>query len=130
MTKINIGEKYGMLRVLEKKEDIQKDNLWKCKCDCGNNYIASTERLINASLPNCGCANGVNLSSSSCQKELGISSTNLNEIKFRLGIKGQIRERDYEQIKVIVHDIFERYGYCTLHSINLWWQTRQHKIKN
>ena len=107
MSKIEVGKKYGMLKVLNKKDDIKKDNLWRCICDCGNFTIVSSEKLVYSTLPNCGCANGALLSAAFCQKELGISSTNFNEIKFRLGIKGQIHEKEYEEIKKIVNDIFE-----------------------
>ena len=52
------GLKFGKLTVIE---EIKKENnkngyiYWKCKCDCGNETIVSTNNLQNSLVKSCGC---------------------------------------------------------------------------
>lgn len=65
MSKLNIvGEKYGLLTVLEedleyKKEHNIKGNkrYWKCLCDCGNTITVRTDGLRTGNTKSCGCLN-------------------------------------------------------------------------
>ena len=66
-----IGNKYGLLTVIEEAERPEKDPThlyWRCKCECGNdNFIVSGVYLRNGISTHCGC--------------LSISSKGENEIK-------------------------------------------------
>lgn len=54
-----IGEKFGRLTVEEKAERPKhiksKRAYWKCKCDCGNEIIATTTDLKTGHTKSCGC---------------------------------------------------------------------------
>lgn len=56
-----IGKKYGHLIVLELDENNtlkhQKDNYWKCKCDCGQIITVNSHNLTNEITTSCGCIN-------------------------------------------------------------------------
>ena len=50
------GKKYGNLTVLEfVGQDADKNNLWKCKCRCGNICVVPAHRLISGHTRSCGC---------------------------------------------------------------------------
>lgn len=63
MSKLNlIGEKYGLLTVVE--EDLEykiKNNIkskgryWKCQCECGNIVTVRTDSLRTGNTKSCGC---------------------------------------------------------------------------
>lgn len=51
-----IGERFGMLTVIEKTKETQdRYALWRCKCDCGGEIYANTKRLKRGTITNCGC---------------------------------------------------------------------------
>ena len=55
-----IGQKFGMLTVLEKTKEFvvhggQKSPLWKCQCDCGNITLVRLDSLTSGSTKSCGC---------------------------------------------------------------------------
>ncbi len=55
-----IGLKFGMLTVIEEAEPYispkgAKFSRWLCRCDCGNEKIATTSYLKNGKTNNCGC---------------------------------------------------------------------------
>ena len=43
----------------EGKTDNSRRTYWKCKCDCGNFYIANGHQLKNQTLQSCGCLKSV-----------------------------------------------------------------------
>jgi len=51
-----LGNKFGMLEVIEKLEycDKYRSTLWKCKCECGNEVILSSSGLT-LKTRSCGC---------------------------------------------------------------------------
>ena len=49
------GQKFGRLLVIEYAYTKDKRAYWKCKCDCGNEVIASSKLLRNGSTQSCGC---------------------------------------------------------------------------
>ena len=60
------GQKIDMVTVLERAENKYKTQInWKCKCDCGNEFISSTKRLMTSGghssggpkIKSCGCKN-------------------------------------------------------------------------
>lgn len=51
-----IGQKYNRLLVLEKTSQKSGSNyLWKCKCDCGNETLATKSALQTGHKKSCGC---------------------------------------------------------------------------
>lgn len=59
-----IGQKYGMLTVIEEalKNPNRKSRalLWRCRCDCGNETIVSSNALRTGGTVSCGCLNSKN----------------------------------------------------------------------
>ena len=54
--KSEIGNKYGMLTVIEESpERIRSRVCWKCKCDCGNEIIVIGTDLRTGRKTHCGC---------------------------------------------------------------------------
>ena len=58
-----LGEKFGMLSVIEKTEDkeINGSVIWKCKCDCGNVSYAAYTDLVRHRKTSCGCSRYSNM---------------------------------------------------------------------
>lgn len=55
-----IGQRYGLLTVIEKAPDREHENskptkMWKCVCDCGNTVICSRQALTSGEKKDCGC---------------------------------------------------------------------------
>lgn len=61
---------------------------------------------------------------------LDISITALQEVKNRLGIKGQINEEEFILIQKVVGDVKERYGKVTNSIVNVYWFYYGDKWKN
>lgn len=54
--KLNLlGQRFGRLVVIEAAESKNNKTYWKCKCDCGKEYIGSTSSLRSGRLNSCGC---------------------------------------------------------------------------
>lgn len=54
--KTEIGNKYGKLIVIERAGSTSdRHALWKCKCECGNEIIASGKMLRTNQIISCGC---------------------------------------------------------------------------
>ena len=50
------GKKFGKLLVLEQHgRNRNKSVLWLCRCDCGNETVASNGSLIGGTVQSCGC---------------------------------------------------------------------------
>lgn len=56
------GQKYGMLTVIEEVSSDKKYGglYWKCKCDCGNETIVSSNSLRTGGTISCGCLSSKN----------------------------------------------------------------------
>ena len=53
-----IGQEYGRLTVIEYSgKDKNKNSLWVCKCDCGNEKTIRGSHLKNGGIRSCGCLN-------------------------------------------------------------------------
>ena len=50
-----INQRFGRLTVIESAPNKGKRTQWKCLCDCGNEYIGSTDSLRSGRLQSCGC---------------------------------------------------------------------------
>lgn len=51
------GQKFGLLTVLE--DTGLRDNrktIWRCKCDCGQEKLITSDALLNEGIHSCGCA--------------------------------------------------------------------------
>lgn len=49
------GMRFGRLTVIEKAEDKNKQIMWRCKCDCGNEKCVSSGNLRSGCTKSCGC---------------------------------------------------------------------------
>lgn len=62
INRINIiGNKYGLLTVVEltEKRNSQGQVLYKCLCDCGNYHYVTSTNLKNGNVQSCGCSNSI-----------------------------------------------------------------------
>lgn len=50
-----INERFGRLVVIAPAENRNNKTQWLCKCDCGNEKIATTNSLRNGRIQSCGC---------------------------------------------------------------------------
>lgn len=50
-----IGQKFGMLTVMDYLYSHNGNAVWKCRCDCGNETRASTGSLRFGAIVSCGC---------------------------------------------------------------------------
>lgn len=58
------GQRFGMLTAIEKVDDPRKtknnrQNYWKCICDCGNTTVVGAGYLTNGDVKTCGCGRAV-----------------------------------------------------------------------
>lgn len=53
-----VGNRYGKLVVLKFAGMKNKQSLWLCKCDCGNEYIGTRDHLVSGNTRSCGCLSG------------------------------------------------------------------------
>lgn len=49
------GNRYGKLLVIKRAPNFKGRVAWLCKCDCGNEKIATTQLLRRGSTTSCGC---------------------------------------------------------------------------
>lgn len=54
------GNKYGMLTVVERVDIGKPRAWWRCKCDCGNETITSSDMLKRGNTRSCGCLHEIN----------------------------------------------------------------------
>lgn len=50
-----IGQKYGRLRVIEVIKPQRGETKWRCRCDCGNEYIGIGKYIKCGNIKSCGC---------------------------------------------------------------------------
>lgn len=78
MTRLNdlTGKRFGEITVIERADDYispsgNKATRWKCKCDCGNEFIVKSSRLTSGRVASCGCNELENLISETIDKKFG-----------------------------------------------------------
>ena len=49
------GMRFDRLLVIERDNRNGNQAYWKCKCDCGNNTVVASQKLISGSTKSCGC---------------------------------------------------------------------------
>ena len=49
------GQRFGKLTVIAPADNIEGRTAWRCRCDCGNETIVKTYRLLNGHTKSCGC---------------------------------------------------------------------------
>lgn len=49
------GKKFGMLTVLHRTDNLGKNTMWLCKCDCGKETVVNGGRLVSGTTKSCGC---------------------------------------------------------------------------
>ena len=52
---VNVGDRFGLLTVIEDKGVKGRKHYWKCRCDCGNETIVRGDALTSKSTRSCGC---------------------------------------------------------------------------
>ena len=50
-----LGQRFGMLTVIERAENIGDRAAWLCKCDCGGTKIVRSSNLQKGKTQSCGC---------------------------------------------------------------------------
>ena len=50
-----VGQKFGMLTVIEYAGVRKGHRLWRCRCDCGNETFVTTGSLRYGTIQSCGC---------------------------------------------------------------------------
>lgn len=96
-----VGEKFGMLTVVERADDYitpsgAKLTRWRCRCDCGSETIVTGTALRSGSTRSCGCLRDTLVGN--LNKSHGESKTRLYRIRLDM-IKRCYREqnKEYEQ---------------------------------
>ncbi len=56
-----IGKKFWRLLVIDRVENGERKNCWKCRCDCGNMVNMSNSNLFRYKIKDCGCGSADNL---------------------------------------------------------------------
>jgi len=51
----NVGYRHGRLTLVERVTNDRRKSLWKCRCECGNEYIITETRLVRGAPKSCGC---------------------------------------------------------------------------
>lgn len=50
------GQRFGRLTAIEPTEERQRTSVvWRCRCDCGKEMLASTAKLTGGIVQSCGC---------------------------------------------------------------------------
>ena len=49
------NQRFGMLTVIDKADNIGEKTAWNCQCDCGKKNIVKTMNLMNGHARSCGC---------------------------------------------------------------------------
>lgn len=52
-----LGQRFGLLTVVERAPNIGGRAAWRCKCDCGGEKIARSSNLQKGNTQSCGCKN-------------------------------------------------------------------------
>jgi hypothetical protein len=55
MQRVQIGERFGRLLVVERVASAKGSRMFRCKCDCGGEHVAAAFLLRNATIKSCGC---------------------------------------------------------------------------
>ena len=71
-----VGQKFTRTAVTEfAGSDANGNHLWKCKCDCGKEHLASSSVLLNGRTKSCGCLRREWLDSGDVKRTHGRSNT-------------------------------------------------------
>lgn len=53
-----VGAQFGRLTVIERAGSTKQGvSLWRCRCSCGNEFVAHSQRLKSGQTKSCGCYN-------------------------------------------------------------------------
>ena len=77
-----IGHRYGRLTVVTISEPTAKGKpQWVCRCDCGNEHVASASNLRNGTVRSCGCLRSESARrASSMRRTHGLTGSRLERI--------------------------------------------------
>lgn len=63
------GQKFGKLTVIKPVKTINDTSRWLCKCECGNEKVVATYRLLSGRVKTCGdCFNTINFYIPECKR--------------------------------------------------------------
>lgn len=76
------GKKFGRVTVVKRVENKNNRVAYLCKCDCGNEFVTLSQRLVSGCTKSCGCLNREKASKriTKINKTHGFSHTRLYEI--------------------------------------------------
>ena len=81
-----IGNKYGLLKVISRAENVKGQSRWNCQCDCGNNKDSVSARsLRSGNTISCGC------------QQKGRKRSEIVSLKMRIK-----RQKDYDAYKNLI----------------------------
>ena len=74
-----VGMKFGRLTVV-RFEGVAKNrqSLWRCRCDCGNETVSARNNLVGGKIKSCGCLKNERIST--LNKTHGLTKTRLHRI--------------------------------------------------
>ena len=52
---VKVGDRFGMLTVLRRGENLGNYVAWVCRCDCGNEKLIRGQALVRHATRSCGC---------------------------------------------------------------------------
>lgn len=94
------GQRFGILTVLERAENKNKNAQWKCQCDCGNICVKQGYLLRKGAIKSCGCMKSDFFKNHNPNKTHGESHSRLYIIW-----SDMLRRCEYE-----LNDNYNRYG--------------------
>lgn len=60
--KVNlVGQKIGKLLIIDKIDNSGKEEIFKCRCECGNYITVKRRYLVEGSKTHCGCENSIDI---------------------------------------------------------------------
>ena len=115
------GQRFGKLVAIEcvGKNEYNRA-IWLCACDCGETKVVSITNL-GKSTKSCGCSKRKEKSEVDIAEEINVSITSFQEVKHKLGFKGELSQEQREEVIDVVKDIKTRYGRVALSDINRYW---------
>lgn len=104
-TKIEVGQKYNRLTVLEKiGYDKYNNRLYKCSCDCGNEVILRGSAFTSGNTKSCGCLSREVKASKRLPDNKGVINHIILQYKRHAKNRGLIWNLTYEQVEKIIQE--------------------------
>lgn len=102
-TIFEIGQKYGMLTIVEKcGYDKHNNRLYKCRCDCGNYVTVRGNALSSGNTKSCGCYSLFVKKSKRLPDNKGVINHIILQYKRHANDRGFSWNLNYDQVKKII----------------------------